>query len=81
MLNVKNLLNSGGDRVAPYIIAALQMNGKESINKISRQTGFHFDTIKAHIQRLVAEGTVEKIPKDEFEYRLAAPKKEEENLS
>jgi urease gamma subunit len=56
------------------ITAALRLHGKQSLNKLMKLTGYHFQTVKNHVLHLIAEGTVERVQKEEYEYQL--PKEE-----
>jgi DNA-binding MarR family transcriptional regulator len=62
-------------KIPYFIIAALGVDKTESIKSIGRKTGFNPTTVAAYIKRLVADGTVQKVPSGAVRYKLAEPKK------
>lgn len=62
-------------KIPYFIIAALGVDKKESICSIARKTGFNPKTVAAYLARLIAEGTVKKVPSGAVRYQLVEPRK------
>jgi lambda repressor-like predicted transcriptional regulator len=56
--------------IRSYIKADLKMHGKQSLHQISIRTGFHFNTVRTYVKRLIDAGEIVRVQKEEYEYAL-----------
>lgn len=54
-----------------FILHALKVHGQLSLNKLAKETGYNYLTVKKHLPRLIKDGLIKEVKRPGSDYALA----------